>query len=144
MTKRTDRTESPLAPNAKTTLTFQAATAALALPHGGPFGKAWEDIGFLIRAADATEDLDRRAFLREQAQKYTVACLRAFLTGRRPPKLRRSPVKTVKRAVNDDSRHDAEIRKALEDDPVLQAMVSDLGQAGLLIGRMPSPGQLEG
>jgi hypothetical protein len=137
--KATDSTGLPLtpAPDARVMLSFQAAMAALIMPHHGPFGKAWADIGLLIREADATEDPERRAFVRERAQKYSVSCLRAYMAGKRLPKLRR--LRTVKRAPRDDSRQGAETRGALADDPVLRAIADDLGQAAVLIGRPHGP-----
>jgi len=84
--------------DAAVALDLQAFVASAVLPHFGPAGKAWERSTLLMREADASPDPDRRAFLRERAQKYFVCCARACLAGKPLPKFCRPPARTAKRS----------------------------------------------
>ena len=76
---------------------LQAFVASAVVPHYGPAGNAWEQSTLIMREANASPDPDRRAFLRERAQKYIVCCGRAVLAGKRLPKFRRPPAEATKR-----------------------------------------------
>jgi hypothetical protein len=115
--------------DAAVALDLQAFVASAILPHFGPAGKAWERSTLLMREADVSPDPDRRAFLRERAQKYIVCCARACLAGKPLPKFRRPAAQTAKRASSNGGQQSVGIRRGLADDPVLQAIGDDLGQS---------------
>lgn len=131
----TDSTALPLTTNAKTMHSLQAAMAAMMLPHHKPADKAWQQIHLLLLEADATDDCDRRAVLRERARNYLVRCGEACMAGRPLPTLHRLP---ARRARSKGSQRGAAVDADLANDPVLQAMAEDLGQAAVLIGIKPS------
>ena len=108
---------------------LQAFVASAVVPHFGPAGKAWTEIKLLQLEAEATADPDRAAFLLERARNYLIGCGRALLVGKPLPTFRRPAAQTAKRASSNGKQQGMGIRKALADDPVLQAIGDDLGQS---------------
>jgi hypothetical protein len=70
---------------------LQAVVASSVLPHSGRAGEAWERIRCQLQEADAAEDQDRGAFLRERAREWLIRCARAYLAGKPLPRPRRRP-----------------------------------------------------
>jgi hypothetical protein len=71
-----------LRPNSGIDPRIQVNVASLVLPHFGPAGEAWTVINLQLAEADAVEDQDRRALLRERAREALIRCAEAFLAGK--------------------------------------------------------------
>jgi hypothetical protein len=65
---------------------IQLDVASVVLPPYGLAGDAWLHVRALLLEADATDDEDRRALLRERARDWLVRAARAYLAGKPLPR----------------------------------------------------------
>ena len=90
------KADAGIAPN------LQAFVSSVALPPDGPAAAVWQELRFRLMEADASEDRERRALLRERVRDHLIRTARAFLAGKRLPKFRRQTAAAAKGPVPGD------------------------------------------
>ena len=68
---------------------LQALVASMILPYYGRAGEAWRQFHLQLMEADAADDQDRRALLRERARDWLIRCARNYLAGKPLPRFHR-------------------------------------------------------
>lgn len=90
-----------LQPDAGVSRGIQAIVASAVLPMTGPAAEAFRENHLLLMEAEAADDPDRAAFLREKARDWIIRSARAYLAGKSIPRRRRSKTFGRRRGTRD-------------------------------------------